>query len=593
MFAVPILLAALVPSDAAPSELVLASYSLEAIVPPASDGGIELAILPYEPRYVTLSRGGFESRARRVGAENIVDLVRRVVTPEEWEAPGRFIEVIPRGDSESLRVRAPAQVHSEVQRCLAFLGSHFRRTARVKFRAFSIAQPIAGLESIVESSSVGTRMTEWLASGALIPLVDSEMRWMVGAPAAISHAIERSYLVDYDVEIAEAAAIHDAIMTTAMLGVAAAARADVIDDDEVLLHFAARNAAEKSPARIVDASARVDLAIESRLSFERREPGTIEAPVIEFQTLAGAARLQKGRPAVALVAPIESETGIVRGLLVEFELVSLSAAAAEFESGGRFLAVVDLAARLEPRFEVPVISPFAGSTRGSIDGSAWEGAGSSIAILHSGYVPETGDLVADRLASVLPESVSLSVDSGFAFAVSPSTVGELVTRAATSLESDPSRSSLLGLTAASSESSRAASVAFAMPIAGRRFLAICGVEQNLLVDADVEVANRTAIANPTVVTMLFGRFLQASTAIDAFGSDLVDLHGFGRTPTSAIDNFNHNASASPRFERIESCSTRFGAVLEFGAGRNGDRIGMAFPVDRKETLDLELKLVTP
>lgn len=586
-------LAAAASEAAAPQDLVSATYSLSSLAAPEADTEFAIALLPYRPRGVTRSEPA-SSRARHLPGDDVVDLVRRVVAPEEWEVPGRSIEFVPGQGAGSLSVRAPAAVHAEVRRCLTFLASHVRRAARVECSAYSVTRVIDGLESLAGASDAGVKIGEWVKSGALVPVLRSSLALHASSPVIVARARERAYLVDYDVEIAEASAIHDAIVATAQLGVEVAARADVIDADEVILHFAARHAEEKSPPRAVDASARVEVAIESKLVFERREPGWIEAPVIEFQALAGAIRLETGRIAVAFVAPIAADDAESRGLLLSFELTSLSPAPAQFESGGRLLTVADLAASLDPGVDVPELSPAAGSLRNELDAPEWVGFASPVEIRHlpvENASPRNAEIVATRLLAALPESASLDIRAGFAITVSTTPVADAIARAVTGLRVEPSAASLLGFATPEPGSSEPGSVAFSIPLAGGRALALCGVEQNLLVDADVDVANRAAIANPSIATMLFGRFVEAAIDPDAAGDARVDLRGFGRARVSAIDLLSHNASGSPRFERVESCATRFSAAVELGDGAAETRVSPAFPTAAGGALDLVLRRV--
>lgn len=583
-------------SFATAPDLVFASYPLDAIVAPAANESVRLWVLPLPP--VSMSpdpSAGPSTAVRRVLSDRILDLVRRVVAVDEWEAPGRSIEIHRRDDFDSLAVAAPAAVHAQVRETLGFLAAHFRREVRVRCQVYSMVDRIEGLESFVGAKDVGARIQEQQDSGTLVPVLDSRLILVAGAPGVASRSIERSFLVDYDVEIAQSAAIHDSIVSTALLGTSLIARADVLSDDEVLLHFAARHAAEKSAARVVDASARVEFAIDSRVAFEQRAPGNIEEPTLEFQLLAGAARLMKGTPVIAFVAPLGAGEGDDRGLLVSFEVESIAAASPHFESGGRVLSIVDLAALLDSGMYVPRFSPHAGGMRTSFEDVEWDGFNSQIVIGHASP-PSSGPSVTEsfvhHLADQLGESATIEVDSGFLFVVAPTPVADSVARIGSLFGALPSTASLVGTTKVAGDASAPAFAAFAVPLAGRRFAALNGIEENWLVDCDVDVANGAAAANPNVSTKLFGRFLHGTANLDPSNGELVSLSGSSRVRSSAITPIFHNSPTLPRLERAETCSTRFEAAIGFAGNRGAERFASAFSNGRDSVFDLEFKRIT-
>jgi hypothetical protein len=575
------------------ADLIHVNHPLGAVLGSGSTNSVYLAPLPMDPA----TESGNPSLApsggnRRISADRVIDLVRRVVAPDEWDAPGRSIDIATRGQNRLLSVTAPAAVQDDIAKALRYIASHVQRDIRIRCDAYSIGSDGGDLAGFVGARDAAERAKSRANQGDFEAVFGATLRCVAGMPVFTSRTTDRSYLIDYAVEVAQTAAIHDPIVKSAVLGTALAIRAEVLSANEVVMHFGIRHAYEAAPPRVVDASADVQLSIESRTMFENRSPGTIEAPTIAFETLSGAARLEKGVPSVAFVAPLSSGDYDDRGLLVVFTLESVGEASPAFTVGSNSLAIVDLAAHFDPQVSIATVAALAGSSRG-YDQQEWEGLTSPIAI-PAAAAPEHPHPEADALLNyatllLVSDNTSFEMEAGYAFIIGQSSAADLATRLTAVCSAPISTATLVG-TAASAADENERRAVFAMPLAGSRFLAIDGIEENLLMDADVEVANGCAIADPTTITILTGRCVQAAISAES-NAEIVAVSGFGRSRISPIESQHHRTAGSPILERARFAASRFAADLRFAANAGAQRIDGFAPDGEGASFDLDLRVV--
>ncbi len=576
-------------STDAPTGIVRVSYPLDSVIAPREPGHAVMPSIAFAGggrMYNNIAETQPIADARRVTCDEIADLVRRAISPEEWQSPGRSIAAFDE-QSPALVVTAPQETQTRVRDFLAFLGTHFRRPIELRFDAYDVVGYDDALSSLGASADAKGAIAQLQAKKVLVPRISNTLHLIAGVPSTFARTRERSYLADFEVEIADSAAIHDPIVDTYSLGFTLCARADVTIDGQALLTFGARNTFEKRPLRRIEVTSITDLVSDGHTQLARKDPGFVEAPTIAFQTLAGTSVLATGTTRVAFVAPLTGNGDDERGLLLAFTVESVGAAAPTFRAGDLEVAVRDFASTMRGDGRMPTLPLSASSPRATLRAYDEPELWAPIDI-EAAAMPDVAPVeVAAAVESATSDSAngaSVDVHRGFLFVVgAPKTASEIADRVVAGLHASPVARDFVGVASprvgggdADDTGKRAI---FCLPAAMGNAIAFHGVEEAVLVDADVDVANHASMSNPMVSAQFTGRFFTLAAGHDFEGGDTLDLTCAAMNAPATRDSIDHGDRASAPFDRLDADTLRWRTSLHFSKGANASsgRVRFALP----------------
>ncbi|MCZ6597025.1 MAG: hypothetical protein O7B99_05250, partial [Planctomycetota bacterium] len=192
------------------AESILVRYDLSAVVPSVDAEGYQESLLRSAGNQHTyhFDRADLQDMYTSDGMDVVVDLIQNVLGAE-FEYEGRRIDMS--GENELL-VLAPQEIQQKVRRILAALEGAL--SGAVQIRIDVVTMPAEGAGGLPEESVVDAARVDGLleAMGRASSRETYELRLSPGRTSMLDLMREIPVLVDYDVEIAQGAAIHDPIV---------------------------------------------------------------------------------------------------------------------------------------------------------------------------------------------------------------------------------------------------------------------------------------------------------------------------------------------------------------------------------------------
>jgi hypothetical protein len=210
MIATLLLCTLLAPNDG-PADSILVRYDLTGVLPSYDQAQIRESLLMSAGTSQEHHRTPLEELTARPDADSIVELLARLFT-EEFEYEGR--ELALQGDRDLL-VLAPDDVQQRVSRALQELEQTLGASVELQIDVLSLQgdgpAPFGG-KCVVDEGQLASLP----ASGR--PSEQYRVRLQAGRTAAIDRTRVLPLVVDYDVEIAQGAVIHDPVIGAAEAG---------------------------------------------------------------------------------------------------------------------------------------------------------------------------------------------------------------------------------------------------------------------------------------------------------------------------------------------------------------------------------------
>ncbi|MBI4879096.1 MAG: hypothetical protein HY812_05470 [Planctomycetes bacterium] len=520
----PFLCLVLATTDPSSADLLRRTYPLDAVLPPPFVGTVLIDTQPITPLALEKGSALLEEESSTFHPDALVDLLRQTVMPEEWEYVGRSVDYCFEGDRSFLVVEAPPDVQEEVERFLGFVAlvARSRLSVRADVYKFVGAALDSGLPAGTLDREGMSRLEALVRAGTLRLEQSFRMSAASGVPVHQVACTRRTFLEDFDVEIAQAAILHQPVVDGFQVGVEALFRADRHPNGGALVSFVVRDAWFES-------SRDIDLRVSSRIATEKSveevpSGGVIQSPRVAFCTIGGSALLMPGETAAVLAAgPDIGRTG--PGILTTLTLEAVPQAPVSFECGERCLALQDLAGAVSVGFQAPRLGWDSMITE---DGELETGR-SSLPLL-VGLPPAAEGAVdgLERLVQMVYESEEGEVSSGYLgtlvyVAGSKRYAAPWMNRIAGALSDRPAFSGA-ALALAMPGNDAAASVpllSFSAPV-GDAF-AVCGTQDTCVIGHDVDVANNCSVFNPYVVPVTSGWAARLSARDSLAGSHVVSL----------------------------------------------------------------------
>lgn len=182
-------------------------------------------------KYQPPEQGEEEEPSRPFDADIMMDLIRQTVEPETWDSvEGASIEV----KNNSLFITNVARVHAGIARLLAQLREASAPRVVVDVVALPVTEKTAAL---LAQRPRELSETEAEALAGVVPLGTARVHCFNGQMSAQASGKRRSYLQDYDVEIASNSSIGDPITIQVFEGCQAEIRACLDEGAQgVVLH---------------------------------------------------------------------------------------------------------------------------------------------------------------------------------------------------------------------------------------------------------------------------------------------------------------------------------------------------------------------
>lgn len=514
----PLLCLALTLSEPASAELVRRTYDLRTILPRASGELVPIAALPLRQMPSQELDMEFEGEYE-FPCDLLLDLMLQTVAPEEWEYAGRGADL---RENDILMVEAPPEVQQEVERFLEFVGRATRPRIAVRVDVFRSGRTRDSADLAVGNlDQAGVdRLRKLVDSGVLTPVDTLHFDLLSGLPQTRVAAGYHSFLRDFDLEIAQASAIHSPIIETYPLGVVASVRADRDTQGRVLLSYALRDSWSAGATQDIDVRAdhriSTDKGVEPILSG-----GVLQSPRVSFATMAGSVRLSAGGTATSMAASLGTE-GVGPGTVVAFTLEKLDPIPEDFVSGERYLSIRDVGGNLSRGYQAHRFGRIAlTSAARNPDSDDEQRLPGTI-----GVGPINGDdlsLVDDIIGRLLDDSdgeISAGQAANFVYVFgSKRYVSGWMERLIGSLPLGGGAPALLSSLAGAEASEQGAAPLFCLSADVGDALAVCGTQRTMVTNYEVEVANNVSVAEPIVEAPVDGWAARMHTA-----RNLADQH---------------------------------------------------------------------
>lgn len=232
--------------------------------------------------------------------EEIAELIEMNVRPEVWALDGPAMRIV---GSHALVVSAPAEIQKEVAAYLASLRASVGRLVTVELRLYSLTGPSDGTALWTRE-----RLAKLEAAGAELAL-SSRITGFSGQRISFYRALQRSYVQDYDVEVAQTALIADPIVTVQQLGLSFDVRCVNRGDSHVVVDLGGYLTAAHDEDRTVSVTGGPVTAPAQRLVEFRT---TVAVPV-GTHALVSRGKTPDGRNWALFVAPHLDRIGVKGG----------------------------------------------------------------------------------------------------------------------------------------------------------------------------------------------------------------------------------------------------------------------------------------
>lgn len=504
----PVLCLLLATNDPSAAELTRSTHDLGSIIQRPISNRAVIRTLPLNP-----GPGDddiFDSvESEPAGADQIVDLLYNTVSPEEWQYEGRHIQISGSEKHPRLVIDAPAPVQKEVARFLQYVDKALNRRVRVRVDVFHIAEVGPALMPLLGTSE--TKIAEELRSQLALELRESfELRVLSGEPAERSQLERRLYTRDFDVEIAQGAAVHQPVSEQYAIGTALALRSEIGTDNKALVSFAIHDAWELGGPRPIAAESYFMVSSEAGIDFTKGA-SNLESPSVHFATIAGSARLGVGQTTTVFAALPENSQDAAEGVLAMITVEYIDGEPGTFNSAGRELAIRTVAGDASTGFQSPRFNREA--LRFSYNGMMErdEDGVLPLNLVLSGN-SDGADMIIDSAMDAAygyaeDAGMQLGRFGGVAYAIGPTgKATEVLSRV---LAGIPTIQSIPPAVAEMTIRRKAKAGVQAIPLfavsggTGDAFVA-AGVQETYILSNDVDVANNSSICNPNVSAIVSG-----------------------------------------------------------------------------------------
>ena len=163
--------------------------------------------------------------------EEITELIEQNVRPEIWSHGGPTIRIV---GSHALVVTAPKDVQNEVEAYIRALRESVGRLVTLELRVLEIAGDVPG-KTLYTAEEGKALMGQ---SGVRLAL-SSRITAFSGQMVSLYRAVQRAFVQDHDVEVAQTASIADPIVSVQQLGLSFDARCVTRRDSHVVVDLRA------------------------------------------------------------------------------------------------------------------------------------------------------------------------------------------------------------------------------------------------------------------------------------------------------------------------------------------------------------------
>lgn len=271
-------------SRTGPADLVTKVYELDAAAPVLHTSEYTEMLAPTIHGYMGDGEGTWMVDTTRT-RDSIADLLGQLFAVE-FEYEGRSLQVDDRGRAV---VVAPAAVHKEIERVLAFLEGQMRRNVELRIDLLDREDGAPALPSSMALEE---------ADKLIGPTGKSGVTLRIGPSRIALLDVSRSVTVvpDYDVEIAQAAAQYVPVLRTVSIGLRAAARAAIVPGG-TRIALIVRNSSQNGPIRGTEVQLGATVTTDSG-SHGTRGQVTLQALSVLEQSLALNLFVPEGKAAV-------------------------------------------------------------------------------------------------------------------------------------------------------------------------------------------------------------------------------------------------------------------------------------------------------
>jgi len=484
----------------------------------------------------------------------------------EFEYEGRSLQVDERGRAQ---VVAPAAVHKEIERVLAFLETTFRRGVELRVDMIERPSTAPALPAMMSVDEAEKLVSGAAAHGTTLRIGPARI-----ATLDLTRSID--YVADYDVEIAQAAAQCSPVVRSVSVGVRMAARAAIVPGGTrvaLLLRDSAQNGALRSTDMALGASVTSD----SGQHFARGAV-TLQSMSILEHSFALNLFVPDGQAAV-IDSTLNTQTGASR---IAFVLRSTTTArepvmTLQLSAGHSPLEVFDASFVCPPRVDVEGRAFDAGLFPRALDvlfdcaSNYYEGNHAVHGVLRTGdqswvesVLGEDGEHQVQGLSTWLLIHPSRQSEPGKS---SKSALGADSPVLAQARTGDVAN---ISLTLRRADKSGTVLAAVTWPVLyGEASAAVIGGETEYVGGANVEVAQSAATIDPTVHDAFDGLVVRVRPTRAIDGTATVELTARGHILAGPMQELEAGAPMSVPMKRCEFDNISVDERLSFGAPAGG------------------------
>ncbi|MCC7173041.1 MAG: hypothetical protein IT459_21505 [Planctomycetes bacterium] len=338
------------PDAVTTAELTTRVFDLAPILQPRASANVPIPLLPvvvnpYAPIPVE------EREPTGLSADVVVDLVRTCVWPEEWEFEGRALERMDSDNGTVIRVTLPAARMHDVEQFLRYLTETLTAETTV---TVSVHRVIAGPKPPRAIPADASGVAELQRNGQLGPARSFRMRLQPGRVEQTALRQTHSYVADYDVEIAQAAARAQPILRQFETGTELAVRGDVMRDGRVALQFAVTDSVAPLAFEAIDVRGEAQFVSE-RGAETSSVRCMLQSPLVRCATVAGTAELAAGEVVVVGAIDPSALSTEHAGIVVVVRADSIAPKARVFPLGDIELRTIDVGYVAMAHLDLPVL----------------------------------------------------------------------------------------------------------------------------------------------------------------------------------------------------------------------------------------------
>jgi hypothetical protein len=487
------------PADEVPA-MIVRSYDLRGVAPLQPSQNPALRLLPYGIT-MNMEVPGVEE-TEGVDVNVIVDAIMGLMGSEfEYEGRGLHVE-----NGDRLVVAAPRDVQEKVQRALTAFEQAFSSGVDVSVDVLTV-KPDVDLARLVPSAVIGSAEADRLLGdlkGVTEKASSQRVRLQLGRSSVIDLSRQIAFVRDYDVEIAQSAATADPIVDTARIGTQLVLRGAPAADGISLAVFVRRaDLAGDVRKREFPISAGI-VSEHGGLAIEE-VARDLQSPDIQFRSLALNTFLRDGQALVATISvdgpkPKSQEVLVLRLAGERTPVVQTLRLDVSGTDGtmARELTLVDASLLAPSVLEIePLVPSIAGLSYSSPSGGD-QPVGFLFARLHEPSL----DAAVEALRLAFPDYSFPCVRSLIVNVHEVSSGGENPQIKPVALELAP-KQVVRSVTLALKRSGRSARICIPVRV-GEVSAGVAGLEQMVVSDYDVDVANDATVPNPVTQAIVDG-----------------------------------------------------------------------------------------